>query len=157
MESLQYLDVESLNLNNPMNIWLRAGLDSNLVKKTTVVSWMTMGVFKTRENLAKMKLIKNNYCLACDKNQTENLSHLLLHCDFYAKIRDEYLPKLAILNQNFTVIMDNEPQLIISILNPESRQLPESARLYCEKSFQLSRSFCYDLYKKREKFYEMKS
>ena len=127
------------------------------LKKTTVVSWMTMGVFKTRENLAKMKLIQSDYCLACDKHESENLSHLVLHCDFYAKIRDEYLPKIAILNPNFKDIMDNELQIIISILNPESLQLPESARLNCEKSFQLSRSFCYDLYKKREKFYEMKS
>ena len=57
LDSLQYLDLESLNLTAPMNIWIRAGMDSVQVRKATVVSWMVLGVFKTRENLAKMKKV----------------------------------------------------------------------------------------------------
>ena len=103
-----------------MNIWICAGSDSGQVRKTTIVSWMTLGVFKTRENLAKMKLVKNDKCLACDKNQQENLSHFVLHCDYFAKIREEYLPQLAILNKGFSNIVNNEKLLLLSILNPES-------------------------------------
>ena len=156
LNSLQYLDVESLNLTNSMNIWLRAGLDSNHVRKATVVSWMSLGIFKTRENLARMNLVKSDKCLACDENQIENLPHLLLTCIFFAKIRDEYLPKLTLLNPNFSKLVNNESQLIISILNPESTLLPEDTRLHCDKSFNISRSYCYDIFRKREKFYEIK-
>ena len=118
---------------------------------------MLLGVFKTRENLAKMKTVKSDKCLACTKNETKNLSHLLLHCDFYANIRDEYLLQLAILNPNISTIVNNEKQLIISILDPESKMLPIETRLYCDKSFIISRSYCYDLFNKREKFYKLKS
>ena len=156
LDSLQYLDLESLNLTAPMNIWIRAGMDSVQVRKATVVSWMVLGVFKTRENLAKMKKVKSDKCLACDNNEIENLAHLLLHCPFYEKIRDEYLPRLAIINPKFSSIVNNEKELIISIINPESKLLPAEARLYCDQSFSLSRSYCYDIFKKREKFYEVK-
>ena len=157
MDSLHYLDTASLNLSTPMNIWIRAGLDSGQVRKATIVSWMTLGVFKTRENLSKMKLVKTDKCLACEKNQQENLSHFVLHCDFFSKIREEYLPQLAILNKGFSSIVNDEKLLMLSILNPESKQLPEESRLYCDSSFKIARSFCYDIYKKREKFYEKKS
>ena len=156
MESLQYLDCESLSLSAPMNIWVRAGMDSGKVKKTTIVSWMGLGIFKTRENLHKMKLVKSDKCLACEKNETENLPHLLLYCDYFKHIREEYLPKLALLNKHFSSIVNNEKMLILSILNPESEMLPAEARLYCETAFDMSRSFCYNIYKKREKFYEIK-
>ena len=117
---------------------------------------MVLGVFKTREALAKMKAVKTDKCLACDENETESLPHLLLHCQYYQKIRDEYLPRLVILNPNFTSIMNDEKKLIISILNPESSMLPAVTILHCDKSFELSRSFCYDIFKKRDKFYELK-
>ena len=72
---------------------MRAGLDSGQVRKATVVSWMVLGVFKTREALAKMKAVKSDKCLACNENETESFPHLLLHCPFYPKIRNEYLIK----------------------------------------------------------------
>ena len=65
-------------------------------------------------------------------------------------------PKLALLNNNFSSIVNDEKMLILSILNPESEMIPAEARLYCDTAFRISRSFCYDLYKKREKFYEIK-
>ena len=65
LNSVQYLDVYSLNLDTPMNVWRRAGLDSFQARKTTVVSWMLLGVFKTREKLLKMKLVKTDKCLPC--------------------------------------------------------------------------------------------
>ena len=155
LDCLQYLELESLNLDVPMNIWRRAGLNSEQATKATVVSWMLLGVFKTREKLAKMKKVKSDKCLACGENEIESLPHLLLKCTYYAKIREEYLPKLAILNPNFSSILNNERKIIISILDPESKLLPTESRLNCDEAFQLSRSFCYDLFKKRDKFYEL--
>ena len=52
------------------------------------------------------------------------------------------------------MLVDNETKLVISILDPGSNLLPPEARLDTEEAFQLSRSFCFDLYQKREKFYE---
>ena len=104
-----------------------------------------------------MKLTHTVKCLACDKNQQENLAHFVLHCDYFAKIREEYLPQLAILNKGFSNIVNNEKLLLLSILNPESEKLPEESKLYCDRSFKILRSFCYDIYKEREKFYEIKS
>ena len=154
MDSLEHLDIESLNLDMPMNTWIQAGLNSEQSKKATVVSWMLLGVFKTRKRLFVMKKTKGDKCLACDENKTENLSHLLLSCPFYESIREEYLPRLAILNKNFSEIIKEEKNIIISILDPDSTLLPPQARLHCEEAFNISRSYCYDVYKKREKFYE---
>ena len=154
LDSLLYLDIESLNLNTPISIWKRAGLNSNYSRKTTIVSWMIMGVFKTRERLAKMKKVKTDKCLACNTNDSETLPHLLLYCSFFTKIREEYLPKLAVMNQHISLLVDNETKLVISILDPGSKLLPPEARLDSDEAFQLSRSFCFDLYQKREKYYE---
>ena len=154
MDSLEHLDIESLNLDMPMNTWIQAGLNSEQSKKATVVSWMLLGVFKTRKRLFVMKKTKGDKCLACDENKTENLSHLLLSCPFYESIREEYLPRLAILNKNFSEIIKEEKNIIISILDPDSTLLPPQARLHCEEAFNISRSYCYDVYRKREKFYE---
>ena len=113
-----------------------------------------MGVFKTRERLAKMKKVKTNKCLACNMNETETLPHLLLYCSFFTKIREEYLPKLAVMNRHISLLVDNETKLVISILDPGSKLLPPEARLDSDEAFQLSRSFCFYLYQKREKYYE---
>ena len=105
MDSLEHLDIESLNLSMPMNTWRQAGINSQQTKKATVVSWMLLGVFKTRKKLFVMKKAKNDKCLACDESKTENLSHLLLHCQFYSIIREEYLSRLNILNKHFSWII----------------------------------------------------
>ena len=80
------------------------------------------------ENLAKMILVQTDKCLACDKNQQENLAHFVLHCDYFAKIMEEYLPQLAILNKGFSNIVNNGKLLLLPILNPESEKLPEESK-----------------------------
>ena len=108
------------------------------------------------ENLAKMKKVKSDKFMACDNDKIENIHHLLLYCPFYEKIRDEYLTRFAIINPKFSSIVNNENKLIILILDPEPEMLPAEARLHCDQSFTLSRSYYYDIFKKREKFYEVK-
>ena len=156
MDSFEHLDIESLNLSMHMNTWRQAGLNSQQTKKATVVSWILLGVFKTRKKLFVMKKAKNDKCLACDESKPENLSHLLLHCQYYSSIREEYLPRLAIINKHFSEIINEEKNTILSILDPDSTLLPTNARLHCQEAFSISRSYCYDIYKKREKFYEIK-
>ena len=154
LDSLQYLDVQSLNLNTPMVTWRKADLHSEDTKQATVSTWMQLGVYKTREKLFSMNKTKSDKCLTCEDDVVESISHLILHCEYYKNIRHEYLPKLAIINPNFSSIIDDEKQILISILNPESAMLPTKVRLYSDEVFKLSRSFCSDIHKKRDKFYE---
>ena len=63
-ESLEYLDVDSAYLFEPLKTWTQAGSDSTEVKKATIVNWMQLGVYKTRERLFQYKNIKSDLCLA---------------------------------------------------------------------------------------------
>ena len=133
LDSLQYLDIQSLNLNTPMVTWRKADLHSEDTKQATVSTWMQLGVYKTREKLFSMNKTKSDKCLACEDDVVESISHLILHCEYYKNIRHEYLPKLAIINPNFSSIIDDEKQILISILNPESTMLPTEVRLYIDE------------------------
>ena len=64
------------------------------------------------------------------------------------------LTKTGVMNPHISLLVDNETKLVISILDPGSKLLPPEARLDSDEAFQLSRSFCFDLYQKREKYYE---
>ena len=54
-DSLQYFDIESASIFKPTQTWVLAGLDSVEVKKATVVNWMQLGVYKTRDLPGKHK------------------------------------------------------------------------------------------------------
>ena len=111
-----------------MRRWQLAGLSSVNVREATIVNWMLLGVYFTRELLHKMKKVNSPQCLACDENTTENLSHLILYCQFYQIIREEYLPKLVTSNKSIGVILNNEDNMVISILDPISSNLPQPVR-----------------------------
>ena len=154
LDSLQYLDIASLNLNTPMVTWRKADLNSADTKQATVTTWMQLGVYKTREKLFAMNKTRSDKCLACEDNATESLSHLMIHCEYDENIRHECI--LAILNPYFTLIIDDEKQLLVYIINPESTLLQGEVKLYTDKVFKLSRYFSYDMHKMQEKFYEPK-
>ena len=109
--SLQYIDTEALSLSIPMRGWQLAGLNSVSVREATIVNWMLLGVYFTRELLHKMKKARTNKCLACNKNETENIAHFLLYCEYYQPIREEYLPKLVTSNKNIGCILNKEDKL----------------------------------------------
>ena len=73
-DSLEYFDIDSSSIFKPTQNWALAGLDSLEVKMATIVNWMQLGVYKTREKLHQFKLIKNDLCLACNLDQKENLN-----------------------------------------------------------------------------------
>ena len=139
-----------------MRGWQLAGLCSVSVRQATVVNWMLLGVYFTRELLHKMKKVNSAKCLGCGLDVIENLSHFLLHCVFYKQIREEYLPKFVSLNMNIPAIIENEDQVLVSILDPISSKLPESVRkgwTSVKMAYEVSRQFCSNMHRKRDKFY----
>ena len=157
MTSLSLLDVNELSIIKPAKVWAMAGLDSTEIRKAAVVNWMTLGVYKTRETLHRMKIIKSPMCTACQMNVPGSLAHYLLYCPFTESIRQEYVPKFILSNPKVTSLVDNEEALIISILDPESSLLPEDIRFNWESSnaiYTLSRDYVYNVHKKFEKFYQ---
>ena len=133
-----------------------AGLCSHSVKQATVVNWMTLGVYFTRELLHKMKKIKTPACFGCIDGEVENLEHLILHCSFYSDIREKYLPQLVLENSHIGALLNNEDMMILSILDPLSSKLPEVVTKNLtspNKAYQIARQFCYNLHQKREKLY----
>ena len=156
-QSLQFVDTESASLSIPMRGWQMAGLCSVSVRQATVVNWMVLGVYFTRELMHKMKKVNSANCLGCGLGVTENLSHFLLHCVSYSKIRQEYLPKLLEINGKIAQTFENENQILISILDPVSSKLPEAVRqgwTSVNTAYEISRQFCYDMHRKRDKFYK---
>jgi hypothetical protein len=90
------------------------------------------------------------------KKDTETFEHFLLHCPYYHNIREEYLPKYILLNPEISTILDNEKQVILSILDPVSSKLPLTVKngwSSVKAAYDVSRKFCYDKHRKRDKFY----
>ena len=114
--SLCYLDTTSLSIMKPAKVWSMAGLDSAKVKRAAVVNWMNLGVYKTREVLHKMNLIKSDLCAACSMNVTGSLPHYLLYCPFVEDIRQTFVPQFLRSNPKVASLIDNETCIMISIL-----------------------------------------
>ena len=154
--SLQYIDTETASLSIPMRGWQLAGLCSNSVRQASVVNWMVLGVYFTRELLFKMKKSKSPNCSGCGDTQKEDLKHFLLHCVFFKDIREVFIPKLVLMNPSYREIFNDESQLMISILDPISSKLPKN---YVNNwssvtsAYELTRMFCWNMHNKREKLY----
>ena len=155
-ETLKYVDFEYVSLTIPMRVGQMAGLCSVSVRRqATVRNWMMLGVYSIRVFLHKMKKIKTPQCAGCN-NKDEDLSLLLLHCSFYDPIREKYLPQYFVQNTSIGDILGNEDLIIQTILDPISARVPETALnswLSVKDAYTLSRQFCYDLHRKREKLY----
>ena len=154
--SLFYLDTEYISTRVPMRLWQLAGLCSDSVRAATVVNWMVMGIYFTRELLHKMKKVNSAICMGCDRSESENLSHFLLQCSFYQQIRENYLPKLMEINPNISDLFGNEELLMMMILDPLNSKLPERITKFwtsSKRAYELSRNFCNNMHRKREKMY----
>ena len=155
--TLKYLDLEYASTSVPMRVWQLAGLCSESVRKATIVSWMILGVYFSRELLHKMKKAKSDLCLACNEDKLENLNHILLYCSYYSEIRENYLPQFITRNKKLSEILDSEDMLILSVLDPLSSKLPESVTKNWDsanEAYKMSREFCWNIHKKREIFYK---
>ena len=152
--SLEYIDAHTASLSIPMRGWQLAGLSSLTVREATIVNWMLMGTYFTRELLFKMKKTDSPNCLGCGNTTEENLSHFLIHCPYYNQLREEYLPKLILLNSQICEIISNEFHLMLSILDPLSSKLPElfvKNWSSAKNAYELSRQFCSNMHMKRDK------
>ena len=155
--SLCYLDTTSLSIMKPAKVWSMAGLDSTQVKRAAVANWMNLGVYKTREVLHKMNLIKSNLCVACSMNVIGSLPHYLLYCPFVEDIRQRFVPQFLQSNPKVASLIENETYIMISILDPESSLLPKEVQYNWKSStevYALSRDFVYNVHRKFSKFYE---
>jgi hypothetical protein len=152
--SLEYIDTSVASLSIPMRGWQLAGLSSAKVREATIVNWMLMGTYFTRELQFKMKKSDSPFCLGCGNGTIENLTHFILHCQYYNQIREDYLPKLILLNNQIGEIISSDYTMILLILDPLSSKLPEKFVQNwssANKAYELSRSFCFNMHEKREK------
>ena len=74
------------SLSIPMRGWQLAGLSSAKVREASIVNWMLMGTYFTRELQFKMKKYGSPFCLGCGNRTIENLTHFILHCQCYNQI-----------------------------------------------------------------------
>ena len=152
--SLQYIDTSTASLTIPMRGWQMAGLSSVKVREATIVNWMILGVYFTRELLFKMKKVDSPNCVGCGNVISETLTHFLIHCTHYDQIREIFLPKLILLNTQVGEILNNENNLILSIIDPLSSKLPETfVKNWTSpnSAYELSFKFCSNMHRKREK------
>ena len=154
-EILRYVDTEYASLSIPMRVWQMAGLCSDSVRQATVQHWMLVGVYFTRTFLHKIKKVKSALCFGC-KLQNEDLNHLMLHCSYFDQIREKFLPQYIAENSRISEILDDEELIIQTILDPVCSKLPEIVRknwVSVKSAYTLSRQFCYNIHRKREKLY----
>ena len=72
-------------------------------------------------------------------------------------VRENYLPKLIEINPNISDLFGNEELLMMMILDPLNSKLPDRITkcwTSSKKAYELSRNFCYNMHRKREKMYE---
>ena len=156
-KSLEMFDTKSSSIFHSSKIWQQAGLNSLDVKMATVVNWMQMGVYQTREKLMKWKTVKSDLCLACDSRVTENLDHVIFFCKAYENIRQPVLTKLFLNNPHLVSILNNPKLTLIAILDPVSTLLPASVSsswASVDEAYSVTRQMCYNIHKKREKIYQ---
>ena len=157
MPTLIYMDTEYISTSVPMRIWQLAGLCSDSVRAATIVNWMVMGVYFTRELLFSMKKVETPKCLGCSENVDENLTHFLLYCSYYKEVRESYLPRFVENNKKISEILENETLIMLSILDPLHSKLPESISRGWQSgkiAYEISRKFCFNMHMKREKLYK---
>ena len=118
-----------------------------------------MGVYFTRQLLYKMKKIESPLCLGCTKNVNETPEHFILECFYYQDIRENFLPKFVNINPHVGEVLGKEKLIMMMILDPLNTKLPEDLTKNwssVKEAYKLSRSFIYNMHRKREKFYDTK-
>ena len=87
-------DLSRLSLSTPHPIWTAAGTNPVNIKKTTIVSWLLLNVYKTGERLFKMKKVKSTECVLCQALLDDQI-HFALQCHTLPNIRSQYLKKFV--------------------------------------------------------------
>ena len=154
--SLEMVDINHLKLTSPHAIWKEAGSNPVSVTKTTVVTWLLLGVYKTGERLHKMKKVRTPQCLVCFSPLEDQL-HFALQCSGLIEIRTQYMNKFVEACPNIAYYQSDLKLLLLALLDPFSTFLPDNIKESWTKpeiAYELSRNYFYDLHKKREKLIE---
>ena len=137
-----------------------AGSDSISVQRATVVSWILLGVYHTRQKLHTMKKVDSPHCILCSnpvEGVVEDRNHLTLLCPIFSEIRGVYFKKIEEINPNISDVRGNQSQFLISILDPFSPKVPEKVREGWPNSdipYEISRNYFSAIHKKRKKLIE---
>ena len=87
------------------------------------------------------------------------IEHFILECFYYQDIRENFLPKFVDINPHVGDVLGKEKLIMMMILDPLNSKLPEELTknwLSVKEAYNLSRSFIYNMHRKREKFYDSK-
>ena len=81
---MELLDVDKLSVTRPHRIYSKPSLLPLEVTKVTIVSWMLLGVYYTRDVLHSYGRCEDSHCILCKdvsiSPAVELLSHMLLQC-----------------------------------------------------------------------------
>ena len=151
--SLILLDTSRLMLTTPHPIWIAAGSNSISVQRATVVTWLLLGVYKTRERLHTMSKVSSPKCLLCvDDDLVEDQLHFALFCPVFKEIRTFFFEKFLYVNHKLNDIKDDHQLFLISLLDPFSPKLPEELRREWKdagSAYEVSRNFFAAIHKRR--------
>ena len=120
-------DRSRLSVTSPHPIWIAAGNNPINIKKTTIVSWLLLGVYKTGERLHKMKKVKLPECVIC-RAPVEDRLHFTMQCSALFQIRSEYFNKFIDLCPNLTFYLTDTQLLLLILLDPFSPAVPAEVR-----------------------------
>ena len=118
--------------------------------------WFLLGVFHCNSFQHKMKKRPNGQC-SCSSLHEENIPHILLSCEYYSEIREKFMVELTFCNINLMKYSNDVNILLTSFLDPQSPKLPDEIKhgwTSLDKVYNISRNYCYNIYKKREKIQE---
>ena len=153
-DSLYLLDTSRLSLLEPHPIWTAAGSNSISIQRATVVSWLLLGVYQTRQRLYSINKVSSPHCVLCKNPDTvESQIHFTLVCPALNNIREIYLAKFSAANLHLNNIKENHQLFLISLLDPFSPKLPEELRHGWQDNsipYEISRNYFSAIHKKRK-------
>ena len=151
-DSLRLLDLTNLSVSKPHPIWIHAGRDALSVKKTTIVSWILLGVFQTGDRLHLMGKKDDPSCLLCTFSEDSCL-HMMLSCPSLQTIREDYLCQMVSICPQIINYLEFSKTLLIAIVDPSSTKLPTEIRegwSDLSEAYRIGRNFTYAMYRKRK-------
>ena len=165
LSSLSYFNPRMHALSTPHPLWAAAGSNSYEVNKSTVLSRMISGRYRTEKLCRFWTDNREGFCLVptCQENGViGDLEHLLLHCpalqDARENLQQMWLSKssaVPTLHDFVCQVLESPTQTKMKfILDPTS--LPEVVRLWqifgpqvLDMVFYLTRTFAYALHRKK--------
>ena len=131
----------------------------NDVKRSCAHFKMLLGDYFTYE-VKSTQSGGDPFCVLCVRNKneehTENIIHIILFCESYSDIRNNYMPKfqniLISTTLNFQELCTNAEEFCQFILDPTSMNLKQRINIndpILPEIFKISRNLCHNIHLKR--------